>query len=186
MNLNFIMKPKKLTLKKLKKEQRENKRKKQEIFIICIIVIIGITFFSGVTVGKAVYNTNIKNNTKIAKPILEVEKDSEIIITEDNKNGEYHFTVKNYNQAREVSQVDLSYYIEILENDLDDSIQYQLYQGDKKLELKENRTEEMIFHGNTEEEQNYTLKVTYDASKNTIEDIMQDIQIKVHSEQLKI
>ena len=44
----------------------------------------------------------------------------------------------------------------------------------------------MIFHGDTEEEQNYILKVTYDASKNTIEDIMQDIQIKVHSEQLKI
>ena len=180
------MKPKKLTLKKLKKEQRENKRKKQEVFIICIIVIIGITFFSGVTVGKAVYNTNIKNNTEIAKPILEVEKDSEILITEDNKNGEYHFIVKNYNQEKEVSQVDLVYYIEILEENLDESIQYQLYQGDEKLELKENRTEKMIFHGDTEEEQNYILKVTYDASKNTIEDIMQDIQIKVHSEQLKI
>ena len=38
----------------------------------------------------------------------------------ENKNGEYHFTVKNYNQAREVSQVDLSYYIEILEEKVND------------------------------------------------------------------
>ena len=82
--------------------------------------------------------------------------------------------------------MDLSYYIEILENDLDASIQYQLYQGDEKLELKENKTKEMIFHRDVEEEQKYTLKVTIDASKNTKEDIMQDIQIKVHSEQLKI
>ena len=186
MNLNFIIKQKRLALKNLKKEERKNERKKQEILMIITIVIIGITFFAGVSVGKAVYNANIKNNTKIAKPILEVEKDSEIIITEDNKNGEYHFTVKNYNQGKEVSQVDLSYYIEILENDLDASIQYQLYQGDEKLELKENKTKEMIFHRDVEEEQKYTLKVTYDASKNTMEDIMQDIQIKVHSEQIKI
>ena len=186
MNFNFMMKPKKLGLRNLKKEQRKNKGKKTEILMMILIIITVFTFFAGVSLGKAVYNTNIKNNTEIAKPILEVEKDSEILITEDNKNGEYHFIVKNYNQEKEVSQVDLVYYIEILEENLDESIQYQLYQGDEKLELKENRTEKMIFHGDTEEEQNYTLKVTYDASKNTIEDIMQDIQIKVHSEQLKI
>ena len=72
------------------------------------------------------------------------------------------------------------------EENLDESIQYQLYQGNERLELKENKTKEMTFRGNIEEQQNYTLKVTYDASKNTIEDIMQDIQIKVHSEQVKI
>lgn len=186
MNLNFIKKPKKLVLKNLKKDQRKHRSKKQEILIICSILIIGITFFSGVSVGKAVYNTKIKNNTQIAKPVLEVEKGSEIIITEDNKKGEYTFTVKNYNQAEEISQVDLTYYIEILENELDDSIQYELYKDNEQLQLKENRTEEMTFHKDLKEEQQYILKVTYDDSKNTIEDIMQDIQIKVHSEQLKV
>ena len=58
---------------------------------------------------------------------MEVEKDSEIIITEDNKKGEYNFKVKNYNDLEEVSQVDLKYYIEILEEDLDKSIKYELY-----------------------------------------------------------
>ena len=186
MNLNFIRNPKRVTLKNLKKEKNKHKNKKQELFLIGIILIIGITFFSGVSIGKAIYDTNIKNNTKIAKPILEVDKDSEIIITEDNRKGEYTFIVKNYNQIEEISQVDLTYYIEILENDLDRSIQYQLYKDDEKLELKENRTEEMMLYRDLKEEQKYKLKVTYDESENTIEDIMQDIQIKVHSEQLKV
>ena len=173
MNLNFIRKPKKLELKNLKKEQKKYHDRKQEILIVCMIFIIGITFFSGVSVGKAVYNSNIKNKTQIAKPVLEVEKDSEIIITENNKEGEYTFIVKNYNQLEEISQVDLTY-------------QYQLYKDNERLELKENKTETMTFHKDLKEEQHYTLKVTYDDSKNTIEDIMQDIQIKVHSEQLKI
>ncbi len=184
MKLHFMLKPKKITLKNLKKEK--NRNRKQELLLIGMILIIGITFFSGVSMGKAVYNTNIKNNTQIAKPILEVEKGSEIIITEENKKGEYTFKVKNYNQAEEISQVDLTYYIEILENDLENSIQYELYNQNEKIELKENKTREMSFHKDLKEEQNYTLIVTYDASKNTIEDIMQDIQIKVHSEQLKV
>ena len=179
-----MLKPKKITLKNIKKEK--NRNRKQELLLIGMILIIGITFFSGVSVGKAVYNTNIKNNTQIAKPILEVEKGSEIIITEENKKGEYTFKVKNYNQAEEISQVDLTYYIEILENDLENSIQYELYNQNEKIELKENKTKEISFQKDLKEEQNYTLIVTYDASKNTIEDIMQDIQIKVHSEQLKV
>ena len=179
-----MLKPKKITLKNLKKEK--NRNRKQELLLIGMILIIGITFFFFFFVGKAVYNTNIKNNTQIAKPILEVEKGSEIIITEENKKGEYTFKVKNYNQAEEISQVDLTYYIEILENDLENSIQYELYNQNEKIELKENKTREMSFHKDLKEEQNYTLIVTYDASKNTIEDIMQDIQIKVHSEQLKV
>ena len=186
MNLKFRIKPKKLTLKNLEKEEKKNQRKKQEVIIVMAILIIIVTFFSGISVGKAVYNTNLKNGTKIAKPVLEVEKDSEIMITEDHKNGEYHFVVKNYNQAEEISQVDLTYYIEILENNLDESIQYQLYKDDEKLELKENKTDQMTFHRDIKEEQEYILKVTYDDSKNTMEDIIQDIQIKVHSEQLKI
>ena len=82
--------------------------------------------------------------------------------------------------------MDLKYYIEILENTLDKSIQYKLYKDDKEIELKENKTAEMQFHRDEKEEQIYTLKVEYDATKNAIGDIMQEIQIKVHSEQLKI
>ena len=176
LKLNFIIHLKKTKLKILKKKQK----------YIFIIFIIGITFVSGVSIGKAIYTTNIKNTTEIAKPILEIEKGEEISITENNKQGEYSFTVKNYNQSEEISQVDLKYYIEILENGLEDAIQYQLYKDNEVLVLKENKTEEIIFQRDLKEEQNYVLKVTYDDSKNTIEDMKQDIQIKIHSEQIQI
>lgn len=184
----FYIKPKAIKQKDILKgisiEQKKNR--KQRIVILCIILLIGITFFSGISVGKAVYNTDIKNNTEIAKPILEVEKDSEIIITEDNKIGEYYFTVKNYNNTEEVSEVDLRYYIEILENNLDDAVQYRLFKDDEEVTLEDNKTQEMTLQKDIKEEQKYTLKVEYYANKNTVGDIIEDIQIKVHSEQLKI
>lgn len=153
--------------------------------ISIMLIIIFITFFSGVSMGKAIYNTNINSRTQIAKPILEVEKGSEIVITEDNKKGEYKFTVKNYNNE-EVSQVDLKYYIEILENNIPDSIKYKLYKDDEEIEIKENKTNEIKLNKDIKEEQTYTLKVEYNSNNNDIGDILQDIQIKVHSEQLKI
>ena len=61
-----------MTLKNLKKEQKKYHDKKKEMFIIFSVFIIGITFFLGVSIGKAVHNTNIKNTTQIAKPILEI------------------------------------------------------------------------------------------------------------------
>ena len=185
LKFGFPIKLSKIKLKDLKKEEkRKNYRK--EIILILLIIAISVTFFSGVSLGKVIHNTNIQSDAEIAKPILEVEKDSEIIITEDNKNGEYRFKVKNYNALEEISEVDLKYYIEILEDNLDNSIQYELYREDEKIELKNNRTEQMEFHKDKKEEQIYTLKVQYNSNENHIGDIIDEIQIKVHSEQLKI
>lgn len=181
MKLNFKEK-----LKNIQEKQQNNYTKKQQIIIVVILFIIGITFFGGISMGKAIHSANIENNTKIARPILEVEKDSEILITKDNKQGEYHFIVKNYNQAEEISQVDLRYYIEILSKDLNNSIEYQLYKGEEEIALNNLKTEEMNLSKNKKEEQAYTLKIKYNENQNSIEDIMQNIQIKVHSEQLKI
>ena len=184
MKFNFYRKPNTIKQKNIRKNQKRNR--KQQIILLCSIILIGITFFSGISIGKAVYNANIKNNTEIAKPILEVEKASEITITEENKTGEYHFIVKNFNDTEEVSQVDLQYYIEILDNNLDESVQYQLFKENEEIALQENRTQEMTLQKDIKEEQKYTLKVEYHADKNTIGDIINEIQVKVHSEQLKI
>lgn len=182
--MDFIKKHNIFKKKDINVEQK--KIKKQLFIIIGIILIICIIFFSGISMGKVMSNTNIQNDTKIAKPILEVEKDSEIIITEDCKQGEYSFVVKNYNSSEEISQVDLKYYIEILENNLDDFIEYHLYKENEELILTDNKTEEMSFQKDMKEEETYTLKVIYNSDQNTMEDIIEDIQIKVHSEQLKV
>lgn len=185
MKCNFYIKPKKINLKSFRKEKNKQNYTKQ-IMIILLLILICITFFFGISLGKVIHNTNIKNNTEIANPILEVEKASEIIITEENKKGEYNFIVKNYNDIEEISQVDLQYYIEILENDLDKSIVYRLYKDDQEIKLTENKTEEIKIHKDIKEEQKYTLIVEYNANQNNVGDILQDIQIKVHSEQLEI
>ena len=185
MKFDFHIRPKKIGLKDIKKEKKEKHYTKQIIMFIMIIRIF-TTFFSGVSFGKAIHNANIKNSTEIAKPILEVEKNSEIMITEDNKRGEYQFIVKNYNKLEEISEVDLKYYIEILEANLDKSICYSLYKESEEMKLNDNKTEEIKLNKDRKEEQIYTLKVEYDSTKNNIGDIMQDIQIKIHSEQLKI
>lgn len=184
MRFKFQIKPKIMKLKDISKLKK--KKFKKEILWIMLFICIFITFFSGVSIGKAIHDMYIQTSAEIAKPILEVEKDSEITITEENKKGEFTFKVKNYNQLEEISEVDLKYYIEILENNLDKSIVYKLYKENQEINLTENKTEEMTLPKDKKEEQIYTLKVEYDATQNTIGDILQDIQIKIHSEQLKI
>ena len=99
MKFKFNFRNKDFSLKNLSKEKI--KYNKPAIIIILIALIL-IVFFSGISLGKTIHNSTIKNSTEVAKPILEVEKDSEIIITEDNKKGEYNFKVKNYNDLEEV------------------------------------------------------------------------------------
>ena len=79
----------------------------------------------------------------------------------------------------------------MLINTIKDCIKYETYMDPdmdtiRNLLIKENKTEEMKMNRGQKEEQVYTLKVEYDSNKNSIGDIIQDIQIKVHSEQLKI
>ena len=170
----------------LKNIKKKDKKPKSKILLIIIItLVILLIILSGASLGKAIYNVGIKSQTEVAKPILVVEKDSEIIITESNNKGEYRFKVKNYNENNEISQVDLKYYIEILNDNIDKSIQYKLYKGETEINLTENKTEEMTFSRNLQTEEVYTLKIEYNSDKNSIGDIIQNIQIKVHSEQME-
>ena len=162
------------------------KNKKNKWITIVVIFSILMVVFSGISFGKTLHNSIIKNNAQIAKPILEVEKNSEIIINENNKTGEYNFKVKNYNESEEISQVNLKYYIEILDNNIDESVKYELYKEEKKIDLNENKTNEFILKQGEKNEQEYKLKIEYNSDKNNIGDIVKEIQIKVHSEQLKI
>lgn len=185
MNLKQLLKTRKRDLNQIEKNSRNWKTNKKIMLSLMLLIII-MVFFSGISFGKAIHNTLLKNHVEIAKPILEVEKNSEIMITETNRKGEYEFKVKNYNDIEEISQVDLKYYIEILEENLDKSIQFELYRENEKIELQNNKTTEIKLNKDTKEEHTYTLKIEYNSDKNTVGDILKDIQIKVHSEQVKI
>ena len=165
--------------------KKDKKIRKKELTITFIIMIILLLFFSGYSMGKSYQSINILANGEIAKPILVVENNPAIEINGKNEKEYYNFKVKNSSQNGEINQVDLEYYIEIL-NNKEESISFKLYKDEKEIKLTNNKTENISIPKGKLEEHNYKLEIIYDKSKNhSIDDIMQDIQIKVHSEQLK-
>ena len=78
------------------------------------------------------------------------------------------------------------YTIEILSN-TDESIQFELYNEEIRIPLENLKTGQLSINGNEKIEQKYKLKVIYDSSKGDDgKDILEEVQIKVHSEQEKI
>lgn len=174
------------TNKKFKLLNKENLYKKNTklmtSFIISIIVII---MLCGYSMAKCIDEYIIKGRMKIAEPILEIENNPIIDITESQNYGEYIFKVRNYNNKDKVTETDLKYYIEISPK-LDNSIELELYQDENKIELSDNKTEYIKISKNQKEEREYKIKISYDKSnKIAVEDILEKIQVKVHTEQEK-
>lgn len=167
-----------------KKDDNSNKTNR---FITAgiIVFIIMLLMFCGYSMAKMLEEVVIKGKAQIAEPILIVENNPAVDITETQNYGEYVFKVKNYNEQNKLSETDLKYYIEILSN-ADESVDIELYQDDNKIELNDNKTEYMKISKNQKEEVEYKIKVKYDKNKsNTFEDIMGKIQVRVHTEQEK-
>lgn len=160
------------------------KNRKKEITIIFIIVIILIFFFSGFSMGKGYSKNDIKGNTEIAKPIIQVENGSSLEINNQNKEGIYEFKVKNYNDNGEITQVDMEYYVEILDDLSNKGIEIKLLKDNEEIEINENKTEKYLLTKEGMQEDNYKLELKYNENKSiSIEDVFEQLQIKVHSEQ---
>lgn len=171
--------------KKTNKKQEKNKSISKIVTIIIITLIVMLVLFSGYSMAKMVNEIIINGNTQIAEPILTVENNPSLDITAANNYGTYIFKIKNYNDQNKITGVDLKYYIEILSN-VDEAINIELYQGENKIELNNNKTEYIQISKNQKEDREYKIQITYDKNKsNSIEDIMEKIQVKVHTEQVK-
>lgn len=158
---------------------------KKYIFLFLLFIILIIFLFSKNSLGKQMSNTKINTNSEIAKPILIVENNPAIDITNKNNKGYYDFKIKNYNELEEINEVELRYNIEIL-NEENKAITFKLYKGEEELLLEKNKTKDMIIKKNEKQEENYKLEIIYDKNLvNSLEEIIQNVQIKVHSEQLK-
>ena len=78
------------------------------------------------------------------------------------------------------------YTIEILSN-TDESIQFELYNEETQITLENLKSQQISITANEKIEQKYKLKVIYDSTKGTNgKDILEEVQVKVHSEQEKI
>ena len=162
-------------------KQKEN-NKLMTSFILSIIVII---MLCGYSMAKCIDEYIIKGRMKIAEPILEIENDPIINITESQNYGEYIFKIRNYNNKEKITETDLKYYIEISPK-LDNSINLELYQNEDEIKLTDNKTEYIKISKDQKEEREYKIKITYDKN-NTVEvgDLLEQIQVKVHTEQEK-
>jgi len=151
-------------------------------FILSIIVII---MLCGYSMAKCIDEYIIKGKMKIAEPILEIENNPIINITESQNYGEYIFKIRNYNNKEKITETDLKYYIEISPK-LDNSINLELYQNEDEIKLTDNKTEYIKISKDQKEEREYKIKITYDKN-NTVEvgDLLEQIQVKVHTEQEK-
>lgn len=162
--------------------KQKEKHKLMAGFILSIIVII---MLCGYSMAKCIDEYIIKGRMKIAEPILEIENNPIINITESQKYGEYIFKIRNYNNKEKITETDLKYYIEISPK-LDSSIDLELYQNEDEIKLTDNKTEYIKISKDQKEEREYKIKITYDKN-NTAEvgDILEQIQVKVHTEQEK-
>lgn len=148
-----------------------------------IIFIIILLMFCGYSMAKAIEEVVIKGNAQVAEPILVVENNPAIDITETQNSGEYTFKIKNYNEQDKITETDLKYYIEII-SDADDSVKIELYQKENQIKLNNNKTEFIKISKNQKEEIEYKIKITYN-NTNSFKDIIGKIQVKVHTEQEK-
>ena len=161
------------------------KNKKREITLIVITTIVLTLFFTGYSIGKGLADTTIKTKAEVAEPILIVENGEHIDITGVETKGEYDFKVKNYDDKGKFTQVDLEYTVEIISN-TDESIVFKLYKNDEEITLQNNKTQKMMLSRQGKQEDKYKIEILYDKTKvDSISDIIEDVQIKVHSKQVK-
>lgn len=147
--------------------------------------MVAILFFSGRSIGKALTNTQINVKGEIAEPIVIVENNPKISLTATENEGTYNFFVKNYNDYEKITQVDMKYNIEILSK-LDDAISIKIFKNNSEIQMNNNKSEEFLLSKDNKQKDEYKVEIKYDKTKSiSMEEIIQDLQIKVHSEQVE-
>lgn len=127
-------------------------KKSLKIIVIFFVILI----ISNKNIAKYIEKININSETKIAKPIINIEQDEKIIITKIDleKEIEYKFKIKNYNEDK-VSSVEFLYYIQLESDILEELVNYTLVdlEENKEIELINNKTNDIkILNGKYEKE----------------------------------
>lgn len=151
-----------------------------------MLLTIAIIFISThIVYAKYITTEKIRATIGIAKPIFIVEGEETTKINEINNIGYYEFTIKNFDETN-ISETGFLYTIEIISN-TDETIQFELYNEEAQIPLENLKTQKLSISGNEKIEQKYKLKVTYNNANGTDgKDILEEVQVKVHSEQVQI
>ena len=100
-----------------------------------------------------------------------------------NNIGYYEFSINNY-KNEEISDVSFWYIIEVV-SDIEDNIEFELYQEDNQIALENLKTEKIYIKGGEKTQQKYKLKMIY-KGKDKDQLLFEKVHIKIKSEQERI
>ena len=133
----------------------------KKTFLKIMILFLLITIICNVNFAKYIEKIILKSETKIAKPIIEIEKEEKIIITKIDleEQIEYKFKIKNFNE-KEKSNIEFLYFIEILSDISNEQIDLKIIDlaTNNGLELINNKTENIKIN-KEEYEREYKIQV---------------------------
>lgn len=153
---------------------------KKEIIKIIVLAFVLTIILSTISLGKYFNKTKINVNSGVAIPIIKLEGEQKLIINNNQKNTVYNLAVKNYDENDKITQVELEYYIEIISKKNDD-INFKIYKEEKELNINNNKTEKFLLTKENKQRDNYKIEILL--NKKISEDILQNVEIKVYSEQ---
>ena len=153
---------------------------KKEIIKIIVVAFVLTIILSTISLGKYFNKTKINVNSGVAIPIIKLEGEQKLIINNNQENKVYNIAVKNYDENEQITQVELEYYIEIISKKNDD-INFKIYKEEKELNINNNKTEKFLLTKENKQQDNYKIEILL--NKKISEDILQNVEIKVYSEQ---
>ena len=153
---------------------------KNEIIKIILVAFVLTIILSTISLGKYFNKTKINVNSGVAIPIIKLEGEQKLIINNNQENKVYNLAVKNYDENEQITQVELEYYIEIISKKNDD-INFKIYKEEKELNINNNKTEKFLLTKENKQRDNYKIEILL--NKKISEDILQNVEIKVYSEQ---
>lgn len=153
---------------------------KKEIIKIIVVAFVLTIILSTISLGKYFNKTKINVNSGVAIPIIKLEGEQKLIINNNQENKVYNLAVKNYDENEQITQVELEYYIEIISKENDD-INFKIYKEEKELNINNNKTEKFLLTKENKQQDNYKIEILL--NKKISEDILQNVEIKVYSEQ---
>ena len=153
---------------------------KKEIIKIILVAFVLTIILSTISLGKYFNKTKINVNSGVAIPIIKLEGEQKLIINNNQENKVYNLAVKNYDENEQITQVELEYYIEIISKKNDD-INFKIYKEEKELNINNNKTEKFLLTKENKQRDNYKIEILL--NKKISEDTLQNVEIKVYSEQ---
>lgn len=153
---------------------------KKEIIKIIVVAFVLTIILSTISLGKYFNKTKINVNSGVAIPIIKLEGEQKLIINNNQENKVYNLAVKNYDENEQITQVELEYYIEIISKKNDD-INFKIYKEEKELNINNNKTEKFLLTKESKQRDNYKIEILL--NKKISEEILQNVEIKVYSEQ---